>query len=119
MKALSKHKTNKKELKPLYTYLKETDKKRRKEYEYFLEHTSECLSIPKDIIAGQAMIHMTGNHGIRVCNYRGIEEYSTETVKLSLGKKSLLINGSHLFIEYFRKDEIKINGTILNISFVR
>lgn len=119
MNTSSKHKTNKKELKPLYTYLKETDKKRQKEYEQFLEHSSECMSIPKDVVAGQAIISMTGNHGIRICNYRGIEEYSTETVKVALGKKSLLINGTHLFIEYFRKDEIKIIGTILNISFVR
>jgi len=115
----TKHNKHKKELQPLYTYIKETEKSRRKEYEHFLENTSETLSVPKDVLAGQAMISLTGNHGIRVCNYRGVEEYSTETVKLALGKKSLLICGSHLLIEYFGKDEIKIIGNILNVSFVR
>ena len=119
MKNVSKHKKNKKELQPLYCYLKETEQNRRKDYEQFLEHISGTLSIPKDIIAGQAMISMTGNHCLRVCNYRGIEEYSTESIKLSLGKKSLVIVGNHLLIEYFRKDEIKIVGNILNISFCK
>lgn len=119
LKNPSKHNKNKKELHPFYVYIKETEKNRRKEYEQFLEHASSHLSIPKDVIAGQAMISMTGNHAIRVCNYRSIEEYSTETIKLSLGKKSLVINGNRLCIEYFRKDEIKIVGNILNVSFVR
>ena len=118
MKTPSKHKKHKKELTPLYSYIKETERKRKKEYECFWEHSSGCLSIPKDVLAGQAMISLTGNHGIRVTNYRVIEEYSTENIKLSLGKKSLIISGSHLLIEYFRKDEIKIVGNILNISFV-
>lgn len=116
-KTPSKHSKHKKELNPLYTYIKETEKKRQKEYEKFLEHASETLSIPKDVIAGQAMISMTGNHLVRVSNYRSVEEYSTELVKLSLGKKSLVINGSHLLIEILRKDEIKIVGNISNVSF--
>ena len=115
----SKHKQHKKELQPLRVYIKETEKNKKKEYEQFLERASEQLSIPKDIIAGQAMIYMTGNHVIRVCNYRVIEEYSTEQIKLSLGKKSLLILGSHLLIEVLRKDEIKIVGNISNVSFVK
>lgn len=119
VRTISKHKKHKKELQPLYLYIKETEQNRRKEYEQFLEHTSEQLSIPKDIIAGQAMISMTGNHCVRVGNYRSIEAYSTEEIKLSLGKKSIIIIGTHLLIEYFRKDEIKIVGNISNISFVR
>lgn len=119
MKTASKHKKHKKELQPLYVYIKETEKNRRKDYEQFLEHASEKLAIPKDVIAGQAIISMTGNHSVRVSNYRAIEEYSTEEIKLSVGKKSLVINGSHLLIEYFRKEEIKIVGNISNVSFIK
>ncbi len=119
MKTKSKHKKHKKELQPLYVYINETEKNRRREYEQFSEHASEHLSIPKDVLAGQAMISLTGNHCIRVCNYHAIEEYSTESIKLSLRRKSLVIKGSHLLIEYFRKDEIKIVGNILNVSFDR
>ena len=117
VKSSSKHKKYKKELQPLYVYIKETEKNRKREYEQFLEHASEHLSIPKDVIAGQAMISMTGNHCIRVCNYRSIEEYSVERIKLCLGKKSLVVCGSHLLIEILRKEEVKIVGNITTISF--
>jgi len=117
-KSPSKHKKHKKELQPLYVYINETEKNRKKEYEQFLERFSSHLSIPKDVIAGQAMISMTGNHLIRICNYRVIEEYSTEQIRLSLGKKSLLVCGNHLMIELLRKDEIEIVGIISNVSFM-
>lgn len=117
MKASIRHKKYKKELKPFYTYINEIEKNRKKDYEQFLERMSGHLSIPKDVIAGQAMISMTGNHCVRVCNYRTIEEYSTERIRLSLGRKSLVIIGTHLLIEILRKEEIKIVGNISNISF--
>lgn len=117
MKTTSEHKRNKKELNPLYVYIKETEKGRKKEYEKFLEQASESLSIPKDVIAGQPMIYLTGNHSIRICNYRSVAEYSNEYIKLSLGKKCMVIGGTSLFIESLRKEEIIIVGNILNISF--
>ena len=117
MRKNSKHKQNKKELNPLYLYIKETEKGRKKEYEKFLEQASESLSIPKDVIAGQPIISMTGNHSIRVCNYLSVAEYTTECISLSLGKKNMLICGNRLLIESLRKEEILIVGNILNISF--
>ncbi len=117
VKSSSRHKKNKKELQPFYTYIKETEKNREKEYERFLERVSGHLSIPQDVIAGQAMISMAGNHCVRVCNYRTIEEYSTEQIRLCLGRKHIIISGSHLLIEVLRKEEIKIVGNISNISF--
>ena len=117
LKKGSKHNNNKKELQPLYEYIKTTEKKRKKEYENFLEHASEHLSVPKDIMAGQAMISMTGNHKIRVSNYHSVKEYSTERIRLSLGKKDFFVIGSGLLIEVLRKDEIDITGNITDISF--
>ena len=52
-KVVSEHKKHKKELHPLYDYIRQTEKKRKSEYENFLETTSENLNIPKDVIAGQ------------------------------------------------------------------
>lgn len=117
MRVSSRHKKHKKELQPFYAYIKATEADRKKEYEQFLERVSGNLSIPKDVIAGQAMLSMAGNHCIRVCNYKAIEEYSTECVKLSSGRRNIVISGTHLLIEVLRKDEIKIIGNILNISF--
>ena len=118
-RAVSNHKKNKKELNSLYDYIQQTEKKRRKEYENFLETASEHLMIPKDVIAGQPTISMIGNHEIRISNYCSIAEYSTEYIKLALHKKNILIQGSHLMIEYSRKEEIKIIGNIITVSFVQ
>lgn len=117
MKTPSKHKRNKKILNPLYSYIKVTEKERKKVYEKFLEQISESLSIPKDVIAGQPMINLNGNHSIRVVNYRSVELYTTEHIRLSLEKKHLEICGKQLIIESLRKEEIIIVGNILNISF--
>jgi len=117
VKTPSKHKHNKKELNPLFSYIKETEKGRKKEYEKFLEKVSETFSVPKDVFAGQPMIYLTGNHRIRVSNYHSVAEYSTEYISLSLGKKKLEIIGKQLLIESLRKEEIIIEGNILNISF--
>jgi sporulation protein YqfC len=111
------HKHNKKELNPLYSYIKETEKGRKKEYEKFLEHISETLSIPKDVVSGQPIISLTGNHCIRVCNYHSVAEYTTEYIRLLLEKKSMEISGKRLVIESLRKEEIIIVGNIMNISF--
>lgn len=114
---VSKHKKNKKELAPLYMYMKQTDKKRKQEYNCFLETASECLSIPKDVIAGQPNLSMTGNHDIRISNYHSIEEYSINRIKIKCKKFTISIEGNQLLIEFLRQDEIKIIGIISNISF--
>ena len=118
-KVVSEHKKHKKELHPLYDYIRQTEKKRKSEYENFLETTSENLNIPKDVIAGQSIISMIGNHEITISNYHAIKEYSTQCIILLLHKKTIIIQGEHLMIEYSHKDEIKIVGNISNISFVR
>ncbi len=118
-KVVSEHKKHKKELHPLYDYIRQTEKKRKSEYENFLETASENLSIPKDVIARQSMISMVGNHEITISNYHAIKEYSIQCIILLLHKKTIIIQGEHLMIEYSHKDEIKIVGNISNISFVR
>lgn len=118
-KASSRHKKNKKDLAPLYTYIKQTNRNRKREYEHFLEYESERLDIPKEVIAGQPRIQMSGNHSMIFSGEYTLEEYSTEKIVLHTKRKSLMIEGEKLFVRYFRKDEIKIIGNIQTISFCR
>ena len=118
-KTSSKHKKNKKELNPFYTYLKETERKRRKEYERFLEHGSESLGIPMDVIAGQPLIRMEGNHSMILLGMYKIGEYTQNQIILQVKQRNVVVYGESLQIQYFRKEEIKLTGNILNISFCR
>lgn len=88
-----KHKRNKKELKPLYRYLKHTERKRRAEYESFAEQLSEGTQMTGDIIAGLPLVTMAGNHSIRISNYQSILEYSTEQIRISTKKCPVIITG--------------------------
>lgn len=118
-KPSGRHKKNKKELAPLYVYMKQTERNRKKEYEHFLEYESEQLGIPGEVIAGQPVIRMEGNHSIHLCGEYSMEEYGTERIVLHTKRKSVEIAGERLSIRFFRKDEIKIIGNIQTISFCR
>jgi len=115
----SQHKKNKKELAPLYTYIKQTERSRKMTYERFLEYESEELQIPKDVLAGQPLIRMSGNHSMILTGTYQMEEYTKEQIKLAVKKQAVLIQGEQLTIQYFRKEEVKIVGNIQNLSFIR
>lgn len=115
----SRHRKNKRELNPLYTYIKQTERNRRMEYERFLEYESEELQIPKDVIAGQPIIRMAGNHSMVFSGAYSMEEYTSGQIKLVTKKQSVLVQGEQLSIQYFRRDEVKIVGNIQNLSFIR
>lgn len=117
--ATGKHKRNKKELTPLYAYIRQTERKRKKEYESFLEYESERLDIPEEVLAGQPTLRMIGNHSMIISGNYTIEEYSTESICLKTLKKKIHLSGEHLAIRYFRKDEIKIVGNIQTVSFFK
>ncbi len=118
-KKSSRHKKNKKELSPLYTYIKQTDRKRKQEQERFLEFESEKLGIPGEVFAGQPLIRMAGNHSMNFSGEYTLEEYSTERIVLRTRQKAVAIAGNKLSVRFFRKDEIKIIGNIQTISFYR
>ena len=112
-----RHKRNKKELKPLYRYLDATERKRKAEYRSFTEQLSEGTQMTGDIIAGQPLLSMTGNHSITISNYQSILEYSTEQIRISTKKCLVIIIGEKLCIRYFMKEEIKIVGNIFSVSY--
>lgn len=112
-----KHKRNKKELKPLYRYINATERKRKTDYRSFTEQLSEGTHMTGDMIAGQPMLSMMGNHSITISNYQSILEYSTEQIRISTKKYPVTITGEKLCIRYSMKDEIKIAGNIFAVSY--
>lgn len=112
-----KHKRNKKELKPLYRYINATERKRKTDYRSFTEQLSEGTHMTGDIIAGQPMLSMMGNHSITISNYQSILEYSTEQIRISTKKYPVTVTGEGLCIRYSMKDEIKIVGNIFAVSY--
>lgn len=112
-----RHKRNKKELAPLYRYLNYSEKQRKQIYESFTERLSENMQFTGDIIAGQPLISLVGNHCIKIINYQSILEYSTTKIRISTKQCQICICGDKLCIQYFVRDEIKIVGRIDAISY--
>lgn len=113
------HKRNKKELSPLYRYLKETQRERRQEYESFLEYQSKKLQIPTEVLGGESIIKIEGTRQMILCGDYSIREYLPEQIVLQVKKRTVTVMGRHLTMEYLRNDEVKVAGQIQNIAFQR
>lgn len=101
----------------MYRYLNYSERQRKEVYDSFTERLSENMQFTGDIIAGQPLISMSGNHSVKIINYQSILEYSTTKIRISTKKCQICILGDNLCIQYFMRDEIKIVGNIVGISY--
>lgn len=101
----------------LYKQLKEQEKKEKEERLSFLEILSESIALPPDVLAGAPIVTMHGRNAIYVENHKKITEYSEERILIQTGSCRLAIEGKRLKIDYFTKEELKISGLILQVSY--
>ena len=78
----------------------------------------ENLNLPKDLMMGAVLLHVTGQNEIEVENYRGILLYTDEHIRLSIKDGQLDITGRSLQIVYYTNSDMKITGLILQISYL-
>ncbi len=78
----------------------------------------DSLSLPKDLTLGASIVTTLGNLETIIENYKGIIEYSNDTIVVQ-GKKMLItIKGKALSIDYYTNEDMKITGIIYSISYV-
>lgn len=115
----SEHKKNKEMMnKQLYKLLKKQKKEEDKERINFIDKLSDTIKIPKDVLIGAPIITLIGKQEVCIENYKGITLYTPSQIKVLTKMGSLQVDGKKLEITYFTNDEMKINGTIHNISYV-
>lgn len=78
----------------------------------------ENLNLPKDLMMGAVLLHVTGQREMEIENYRGILLYTDEHIRLSVKDGQLDITGRSLQIEYYTNSDMKITGLILQISYL-
>ncbi len=117
-KLKSNHNKFKKENKDIL-YKGFNKKRKRKEEDKLtsLEELSSHLNLPADLIAGAAIITITGRNEIRVENSKGIIEFDNNKIKIRSKSYQICIEGKHLKILYFTEDEIRITGYISAIYY--
>ena len=75
------------------------------------------LELPKDLMLGAAIVTATGRHEVLISNYKGILEYEDSFIKIQTKNCRILISGSHLAIDYYTNEEMKIVGLIDSVSY--
>lgn len=78
----------------------------------------ESLQLPKDVCMGAMRITMTGNLEAWVENYRGLLEYTDQTILLQGKNCQACFEGRGLSIDYYTNEDMKISGCIQCIRYL-
>jgi len=78
----------------------------------------ESLKLPKDTMLGAAIVTITGNREAFIENYKGILEYTTESIVLQGKNAKICFEGSSLSIDYYTNEDMKISGKIDSLRYI-
>ena len=68
--------------------------------------------IENPLLLGTIRLTLTGKHCAIVENYKGIVEYSANSIVLQSKSEVVILQGQKLGISYYTKDEMKVEGDI-------
>ena len=77
----------------------------------------ETLELPRDLFFGSVILTVTGQEEIIVENYKGILEYTRESIRLQTKTCRLFLSVKNLKIVYYTNDEMKITGFLEQITY--
>ncbi|MBQ6807352.1 MAG: YabP/YqfC family sporulation protein [Lachnospiraceae bacterium] len=78
----------------------------------------ESLKLPKDSLLGAAIVTVTGNREALIENYKGILEYTKESIVLQGKNCKICFQGEELSIDYYTNEDMKISGNIEQIRYI-
>lgn len=78
----------------------------------------ESLKLPKDTMLGAAIVTITGNREAFIENYKGILEYTTESIVLQGKNCKICFEGKRLSIDYYTNEDMKISGSIDAVRYI-
>ena len=75
-----------------------------------------ALHIPQEVIPGEPVVTVMGSRNVYIENYRRIECFCEDEIRLRAKTCRLIICGKRLRIEYYTKDEMLVGGQIISVS---
>lgn len=78
----------------------------------------KLLDVPPEVVSDLPQIMILGNQEIRVENFGGLLEYTSQVIRLSTKCGILVINGMNLEAYKMTSDYILMKGTIIQVGFV-
>ena len=78
----------------------------------------ETLQLPKDVCLGALRVTMTGNSEAWIKNYKGILEYTEQSILLQGKTCQVCFEGNRLSIDYYTNEDMKISGCITAVRYL-
>lgn len=78
----------------------------------------ESLQLPRDVCLGALRVTLTGSTEAWVENYRGLLEYSEQSILLQGKNCQVCFEGVGLAIDYYTNEDMKISGCIQNVRYL-
>ena len=77
----------------------------------------ELTDFPIEYYTGEPHLEMIGNFECVVDGLKSIIEYSSDKIKLNIGKRAVTFNGEDLHINSFTPQGAVVQGVILSVDF--
>ncbi|WP_242841670.1 sporulation protein YqfC [Desulfitibacter alkalitolerans] len=81
------------------------------------ETLADAFDLPKELIIDIPKITIIGNQEMAVESHKGIIQYTSERIRISIAGGELIIAGKKLLINSILPEEIVIYGEFYQISF--
>ncbi len=78
----------------------------------------ESLKLPKDSMLGASIVSVTGNKEAFIENYKGILEYTRDSIVLQGKNCRICFQGKQLSIDYYTNEDMKISGIIEAVRYL-
>jgi len=82
-------------------------------------HLTDAAQIPAELSGQLPLLRMTGQEELFIENYKGIVEYTDAYLLIRTKGKLLRIEGEHLYLSYYTREELKVTGVIHSICFIK
>ncbi|MEG1847329.1 MAG: YabP/YqfC family sporulation protein [Lachnospiraceae bacterium] len=82
------------------------------------EKVVDSLNLPKDLLLGASILTVIGSHEACIENYKGIIEYTEESIVIQGKNCQICFRGRQLSIDYYTNEDMKISGCIAEIHYM-
>lgn len=79
---------------------------------------ADATEVPKELVLSLPVLTAKGRQEIQLENYRGIQEYTQELIRVNVRGGQIRLTGRRLSIDYYTNTEMKITGWISSIEYV-
>ncbi|GIP39611.1 hypothetical protein J31TS4_28910 [Paenibacillus sp. J31TS4] len=80
--------------------------------------TAKMLDVPQDVTLDLPRLTMIGDRQLYIENHRGVLQFTSELLRLSLSKGELEVRGRDLVMRAILPDEVFIEGVIAGIQLL-